>query len=222
MERLRIRYGYYLANAFRRVKEGFALQVTGDIDDPEYFKDLTLLNIWIDLAKKVGTETPILYITVHPREHFERIARSVKGVEIGVHGLSHIDHRTIPTDRLRLELKEISGYSRKFRFPFLARDFRTLSIAAQFFDIDSSITSYRKPFPPFFLNPGFFEYPIIPPSDTFFRGKDVHPKQAASVVAESVERCKNSSMFCTLLLHPNEYVVEMLRYLANAKGSLSN
>ena len=213
VERIRLRGEYIIAKACRRTKEGFALQVTGDIDEPDLYKDLTLLEQWITLVRKLSTETPILYITVHPREDFERIVGSVKGVEIGVHGLRHLDHRTISTEKLRSELSEIAKYSSKFRFPFLARDLRTLSIASEFFDSDSSITSFRKPFPPFFLKPGFYEYPIIPPSDTFFRGRDIHPKQAASVVAESMERCRNSSMFCTLLLHPNPYVMEILRYL---------
>lgn len=223
LEALLIRFEYILAGLCHKVREGFAVQVTGDIDNPSDFRDLSMVEEWIDLARRIGTQRPILYVTASPQKDFERVISSVDEVEIGVHGLTHVDHRAIPTRRLRSEFSTISEYSRRFRFPYLARNLRVLRVVSEFFASDSSMTSARrKPFTPFLVQPEFYEFPVIPPSDTFFRGKNIGPLQAASIVTDSILRCKEKSMYCTLLLHPNQYVIEMMRHMSNVERPVSD
>jgi hypothetical protein len=90
---------------------------------------------------------------------------------------------------------------------------RTIRIASEYFDSDSSFTAKWKPFIPFRSTPNFYEYPVIPPSDTFFRGRGTQPREAASVVIGAIEYCNARSIYCTLLLHPNAFVIELLNHL---------
>jgi peptidoglycan/xylan/chitin deacetylase (PgdA/CDA1 family) len=207
-----MRWKYHLADVLGEVKDGFGLQITGDIDAPDMM-DSGVLKEWVSLASKASFNTPILYVTVSPLQAFERIVEVAKGVEIGVHGLTHVDYTLMPDNEMRSDFRKISTYSRKIRFPFLARDLRTLRLASEYFESDSSFTARWKPFVPFLSVPNFYEYPVIPPSDTYFRGKPIGPEQAADVVAQSVRYCRKNGIFCTLLLHPTEFVNEMLRNL---------
>ena len=201
-----------MANVLGKVKQGFGLRITGDVDEPDKMAG-GILEEWISLAAKASSDTPILYVTVSPYRAFERIVEIAKDVEIGVHGLTHVDYTLMPDSEIRSDFAKIAGYSRKLRFPYLARDLRTLRMASEYFESDSSFTARWKPFMPFLGNSDFYEYPVVPPSDSFFRDKHVEPREAASIVTESIQRCWNSSIYCTLLLHPNPFVIEMLKHL---------
>jgi peptidoglycan/xylan/chitin deacetylase (PgdA/CDA1 family) len=202
-----------------KAKNGFGLRITGDVDEPDRM-DGHLLSEWQSLAARVSLDTPILYVTASPLPAFEKIVENSKGVEIGVHGRRHIDYTLLSNDEIRSHFREIVSYSRKFRFPYLARDLRTLKIASEYFDSDSSFTARWKPFVPFLSKSDFYEYPVIPPSDTFFRGKQIGSREAASLIAESIEMCRRNSTYCTLLLHPNLFVNELLKSLLESMDSL--
>jgi hypothetical protein len=213
VKNIRMRYKYSLARILGKVRNGFGLRITGDVDEPDRV-DGYLLSEWLGLAARVSLDTPILYVTASPLRAFEKIVENSKGVEIGVHGLRHVDYRLLSNSEIRSHFGEIVSYSRKFRFPYLARDLRTLEIASEYFDSDSSFTARWKPFVPFLSNLDFYEYPVIPPSDTYFRNKKIEPREAASIVARSIEACSNNSIYCTLLLHPTRPVIEMLEHLS--------
>jgi hypothetical protein len=212
LKNIHMRWKYHLANALGKVKPGFGLRITGDVDEPDKI-DSRVLAEWIGFATKASLDAPILYVTVSPLQAFERIVEIAKGVEIGVHGLTHVDYTLMTDSEIRSDFRKIATYSSKMRFPYLARDLRTLRLASEYFESDSSFTATWKPFVPFLGNSHFYEYPVIPPSDTFFRDKHFEPKEAASVVTESIERCRNRSTYCTLLLHPNPFAIEMLKHL---------
>jgi hypothetical protein len=207
-----MRLKYHTADLLGKVKPGFGFRITGDIDDPTSV-DEDILKEWISLATSVSSDTPILYVTVSPLQAFNRIGELARDVEIGVHGLTHVDYTLMPEDQIRSDFQQIAQYSRKMRFPFLARDLRTLRLASEYFESDSSFTARWKPFVPFLSASNFYEYPVIPPSDTFFREKTIEPEQAADVVTQSIQYCRRNEIFCTLLLHPNKFVNQMLRRL---------
>lgn len=212
LKNLRMRWKYHTAGVLGKVRHGFGFRITGDVDAPDR-TDWDMLEEWISLAKRVSFDIPILYVTVTPLRAFQQIVETAKDVEIGVHGLRHVDYTLIPDNKIRSDFDEIANYSGKFRFPYLARDLRTLKIASEYFDSDSSFTARWKPFVPFLSKSDFYEYPVIPPSDTFFRGKQIGSREAASVIAESIEMCRRNSTYCTLLLHPNTFVNELLKSL---------
>jgi len=219
VKNIRMRCKYSLARILGKVKNGFGLRITGDVDEPDRM-DWHLLSEWLNLAARVSLDTPILYVTASPLRAFEKIVGNSKGVEIGVHGLRHVDYTLLSNSEIRSHFREIVSYSRKFRFPHLARDLRTLKIASEYFDSDSSFTARWKPFVPFLSKSDFYEYPVIPPSDTFFRGKQIGSREAASVIAESIEMCRRNSTYCTLLLHPNMFVNELLKSLLESGDNL--
>jgi hypothetical protein len=217
LKNIRMRWKYHLADVLGKVKHGFGLRITGDVDEPDMMNS-GVLKEWISLATKVSIDTPILYVTVSPFHAFERIVEIAKGVEIGVHGLTHVDYTLMPDAEIRSDLAKIAKYSRKLRFPHLARNLRTLRIASEYFESDSSFTARWKPFMLFLENSSFYEYPVVPPSDTGFRNKHIEPWEAASIVTKSIEQCWKNSIYCTLLLHPNPFVIEMLQHLIEDVG----
>jgi hypothetical protein len=214
-----MRYKYRSARILGKVRNGFGLRVTGDVDEPDRL-DGYVLSEWLSLSARVSLDTPILYVTASPLRAFEKIVEKSKDVEIGVHGLRHVDYTLLSNGQIRSDFREIANYSRKFRFPHLARDLRTLKIVSEYFDSDSSFTARWKPFVPFLSKSNFYEYPVIPPSDTFFRGRQIGPREAASVIAQSIETCKRNSTYCTLLLHPNAFVNELLKSLLESGNNL--
>lgn len=206
---------YALAKIRGKVKHGFALDITGDIDKPAEI-DFNVLEEWIKLASEKSGRQPILYVLANPIDAFLKIKDYVDGKAVfGVHGIEHVHQYELSNDEMEKQYSALSVYSNRFRAPYLggATNLRMLRAVAKHFKFDSSSTSskaHKQPFAPFPLIPDFYEYPVML-SDTVLR--KVHtPEEGYRIVQKTINSCKSRNHHCTLLLHPNQFVMDMFQH----------
>lgn len=191
---------------------GYELQITGDIDNPtEINKNSELLGEWIDLANKIGTVRPCLYVTASSpfTESVKTIFNIDPRTRIGSHGIKHTYYSKYAFADLETDLQLEAKNTNTHRFPYLDYNLMTLYCTSKYFDYDSSIVSgWMYPF----KIGNMIEYPVCPPTDTALRNKPL----TKSITEKYQGIIKEASKFdrpITFLLHPNPWSVQLLRDL---------
>lgn len=186
-------------------------------------RNLILLKTWIHLANELSTHKPILYVTVIESNHFTELKHFIKLIDpdviVGVHGFRHFLHSSSSSKMSLDNIRFCKGYSPWFRFPFLDVNLRLLKIVSNHFAYDSSVCFFGLL--PFQIGK-MWEHPIMPPTDTFYRNKVNRPN--SKVVRTYLKRLaiyKRKEIFATLLLHPTQFSVDLMKELRKYELPLS-
>lgn len=199
-----------------KIKDNFDLRITGDIDEPDRiyfdFSDIKLeeLEEWINLASELGTLPPILFVTNTDYRLFEVMKQIIHDIDakvvVGFHGIHHLHY-----SRFREAEKEIvaGNPNEWFRFPYLDFNMKLLETVSEHYKYESSIIS--ETWHPFKIG-NMVEYPITPPSDTFYRNKPV-TKYILEYYRQMIDKSIRLERTCTFLFHPNSWTVNFLKEL---------
>jgi hypothetical protein len=192
---------------------GYQLRITGDVDQPEQFlndEGKKSLEQWIYLAHDVGTLPPILFTTITAPNLYLEIKQYVESIDakamVAAHGYQHVHY---PKHGSIDDIIRCRKFSDWFRFPFIDYNMRLLKTVSQHFNYDSSVTSTLMY--PYKIGK-MTEYPITPPTDTYYRDKGFNSK-VAEVYCQRIETSKNMERSVIFLLHPNSWSLALMKEL---------
>jgi peptidoglycan/xylan/chitin deacetylase (PgdA/CDA1 family) len=193
---------------------GYEVRITGDIDQPEQLLNdagKRLLEEWVLLALEIGTLPPILFTTITAPNLYLEMKQYVESIDakamVAAHGYQHVHYPKHGNIDEIIRCREFSDW---FRFPFLDFNMRLLKTVSQHFNYDSSVTS-TKMYP--YKIGEMIEYPITPPTDTYYRDKGFDTR-VVEVYSQRIETSKSAERSAIFLLHPNSWSLSLMKELA--------